>query len=403
MISLEGKTLGNQSFEGKKVLVRCDFNVPLDKASGEITDDTRIRESLPTIRRLLDGGAAVILMSHLGRPAGTGFEPQFSLAPVAERLGKLLSRPVHFSNDVFTEVTVSTARDLQAGEVLLLENLRFIKGETKGDEAFAAYLASLGNVYVNDAFGTAHRSHASTAVIARFFPDDKYFGLLMEYEITNLERLLHSAERPFTAVIGGAKVSSKIDVLKNLSGKVDNLVVGGGMAYTFVKAAGGKIGNSLVEEDKLDTAKEIMEEFAEKGVQLLLPEDSVCADRFDNAADRKVFPTREIPDGWMGMDIGPAAVARFAEVLASSKSVLWNGPLGVFEMENFSEGTLQIGRCIGKVTERGGYTAVGGGDSVAAVNKLGLAETLSYVSTGGGAMLEYLEGKKLPGVEAILA
>ncbi len=393
------KTIKNTNFKGKKVLVRCDFNVPVKE--GRITDDTRIRESLPTIEKLLSDGAAVILMSHLGRPSGTGFEAEFSLAPVAARLGELLGKPVRFTNDVFTEVTVSLSRDLQAGEVLLLENLRFIKGETKGDEAFASYLASLGNVYVNDAFGTAHRAHASTAIIAKFFPDDKYFGFLMAHEISNLEKLLHSAEHPYTAVIGGSKVSSKIDVLKNLSDKVDALLVGGGMAFTFVKAMGGKVGNSLVEEDKLDLAKEILADFGKKGVKLLLPKDSLCANRFDNEAERKVFPTMEIPDGWMGMDIGPEAVAEFEAVLNTSRSVLWNGPLGVFEMPNFSEGTLQIGRCLGKVTENGGYTAVGGGDSVAAVNRLGLAKGLSYVSTGGGAMLEYLEGKTLPGVAAI--
>lgn len=400
---MDMRTIESTDFRGKKVLVRCDFNVPIDKVSGRITDDTRIRESLPTLRKLLSDGAAVIVMSHLGRPSGSGFEAEFSMAPVAERLGELLSCPVRFSNDVFTEVTVSTARDLEPGEILLLENLRFIKGETKGDEAFASYLASLGNVYVNDAFGTAHRAHASTAVIAKFFPEDKYFGLLMAHEIRNLEKLLHSAEHPFTAVIGGAKVSSKIDVLKNLADKVDTLIVGGGMAYTFLKAMGGKVGSSLVEEDKIDTAKEILDEFKRKNVELLLPADSLCADRFDNEADRKVFDSRAIADGWMGMDIGPEARFGFEAVLSRSQSVLWNGPLGVFEMPNFSEGTLQIGRCIGKVTERGGYTAVGGGDSVAAVNKLGLASSMSYVSTGGGAMLEYLEGKKLPGVEAILS
>ena len=397
---MDMKTIKDVNFKDKKVLVRCDFNVPVKE--GVITDDTRIKESLPTIEKLLADGASVILMSHLGRPAGTGFEAEYSLAPVAQRLSELLGRKVLFSNDVFTEVTVSMARDLKPGEVLLLENLRFIKGETKGDEGFASYLASLGNVYVNDAFGTAHRAHSSTAIIAKFFPNDKYFGFLMAHEITNLEKLLHSAEHPYTAVIGGSKVSSKIDVLKNLADKVDALLVGGGMAFTFVKALGGKVGNSLVEEDKIELAKEILEVYKKKGVKFVLPKDSLCANRFDNEAERKVFPTDEIPDGWMGMDIGPEAVAEFESVLASSKSVLWNGPLGVFEMSNFSEGTLQIGRCLGKVTENGGYTAVGGGDSVAAVNRLGLAKGISYVSTGGGAMLEYLEGKVLPGVAAIL-
>ena len=397
---MDMKTIKDVNFKDKKVLVRCDFNVPVKE--GVITDDTRIKESLPTIEKLLADGASVILMSHLGRPAGTGFEAEYSLAPVAQRLSELLGRKVLFSNDVFTEVTVSMARDLKPGEVLLLENLRFIKGETKGDEGFASYLASLGNVYVNDAFGTAHRAHSSTAIIAKFFPNDKYFGFLMAHEITNLEKLLHSAEHPYTAVIGGSKVSSNTYMLKNLADKVDALLVGGGMAFTFVKALGGKVGNSLVEEDKIELAKEILEVYKQKGVKFVLPKDSLCANRFDNEAERKVFPTDEIPDGWMGMDIGSEAVAEFESVLASSKSVLWNGPLGVFEMSNFSEGTLQIGRCLGKVTENGGYTAVGGGDSVAAVNRLGLAKGISYVSTGGGAMLEYLEGKVLPGVAAIL-
>lgn len=393
------KTVEQADFKGKKVLVRCDFNVPLK--NGVITDDTRIRESLPTVRKLLKDGAAVILMSHLGRPAGTGFEEAFSLAPVAQHLSKVLELPIVFPGDAFTQVTVDAAKALQPGQVMLLENLRFIKGETKGDEEFARYLASLGDAYVNDAFGAAHRSHSSTAVIARFFPEARYCGLLMANEVNNLEKLLHHADRPFTAVIGGAKVSSKIDVLKNLADKVDALLIGGGMAYTFVKAMGGKIGGSLVEDDKLDTAREILEVFKQKGVKLLLPEDTLCADKFENDADRKVFSTNEIPDGWMGMDIGPAAIAACEKVISESRSVLWNGPLGVFEMPNFSAGTLQVGRCIGALTKRGGYTAVGGGDSVAAVNQLGLSKEISYVSTGGGAMLEYLEGKVLPGVEAL--
>ncbi|MCM1531822.1 MAG: phosphoglycerate kinase [Bacteroides sp.] len=394
------KTIEQADFKGKKVLVRCDFNVPLK--NGTITDDTRIRESMPTVRKLLQDGAAVILMSHLGRPAGTGFEAEFSLAPVAKHLEKTLERPVVFPGDAFTQATVDAAKALQPGQVMLLENLRFIKGETKGDEEFARYLASLGDAYVNDAFGAAHRSHSSTAVIAKFFPESKYFGLLMAHEITNLEKLLNHAEHPFTAVIGGAKVSSKIDVIKNLVDKVDNMLIGGGMAYTFAKAMGGKIGNSLVEDDKMETALEIIRIFKEKGKRLLLPSDTLCADKFDNDAERKVMPTGEIADGWMGMDIGPDTIAEYEKAIAGSRSVLWNGPLGVFEMENFSQGTLQIGRCIGKVTENGGYTAVGGGDSVAAVNRLGLAKNISYVSTGGGAMLEYLEGKELPGVKAIL-
>lgn len=394
------KTIGQADFNGKKVLVRCDFNVPLK--NGVITDDTRIRESMPTVRKLLDDGAAVILMSHLGRPAGTGYEEAFSLAPVARHLEKLLERPVVFPGDAFTQVTVEAAKALRPGQVMLLENLRFVKGETKGDEEFARYLASLGDAYVNDAFGAAHRSHSSTAVIAGFFPESKYFGFLMAHEIENLEKLLHDAEHPFVAVIGGAKVSSKIDVLKNLVDKVDALLIGGGMAYTFVKAMGGKTGDSLVEDDKLETAREILETFKAKGVKLMLPVDTLCADKFDNEANRKVMPTDRISDGWMGMDIGPESIAAYRKAISEARSVLWNGPLGVFEMENFSEGTMQIGRSIGQVTARGGYTAVGGGDSVAAVNRLGLAKEISYVSTGGGAMLEYLEGKPLPGVQAII-
>lgn len=394
------KTIGQADFNGKKVLVRCDFNVPLK--NGVITDDTRIRESMPTVRKLLDDGAAVILMSHLGRPAGTGYEEAFSLAPVARHLEKLLERPVVFPGDAFTQVTVDAAKALRPGQVMLLENLRFVKGETKGDEEFARYLASLGDAYVNDAFGAAHRSHSSTAVIAGFFPESKYFGFLMAHEIENLEKLLHDVEHPFVAVIGGAKVSSKIDVLKNLVDKVDALLIGGGMAYTFVKAMGGKTGDSLVEDDKLETAREILETFKAKGVKLMLPVDTLCADKFDNEANRKVMPTDRISDGWMGMDIGPESIAAYRKAISEARSVLWNGPLGVFEMENFSEGTMQIGRSIGQVTARGGYTAVGGGDSVAAVNRLGLAKEISYVSTGGGAMLEYLEGKPLPGVQAII-
>lgn len=395
------KTIEQADLRNQKVLVRVDFNVPFGK-DGKISDDTRIRECLPTIKHLLKNGAAVILMSHLGRPEGIGYEAAYTLKPVAEYLKGLLGCDIVFPGDAFEQATIEAAKKLQPGQVMLLENLRFIKGETKGDEAFARYLADLGDAYVNDAFGAAHRAHSSTAVIAKFFPEKKYFGLLMAHEITNLEKLLHGAERPFTAVIGGAKVSSKIDVLKNLADKVDNLIIGGGMAYTFAKAMGGKVGNSLVEDDKLQTALEIMEVFKQKGVNLCLPADTLCADKFDNEAAQKTLPTDQIPDGWMGMDIGEATIAQFEKVIESSRSVLWNGPLGVFEMPNFSKGTMQIGRCIGKVTEKGGYTAVGGGDSVAAVNRLGLTKGISYISTGGGAMLEYLEGKQLPGVEAIL-
>ncbi|MEG2666940.1 MAG: phosphoglycerate kinase, partial [Bacteroidales bacterium] len=391
------KTIEDGQFEGKKVLVRCDFNVPLD-AQKNITDDTRIKECLPTIKKLLEDGASLILMSHLGRPSANGWEADFSLAPVAEHLSKLLNRPVLFCSDVFTEKTVKMAKELKKGEILLLENLRFVKGETKGDRSFAQYLASLGDAYVNDAFGSAHRAHASTAIIAEFFPKDKYFGLLMAHEIINLEKLLHHAPHPFTAIIGGAKVSSKIDVIKNLVNKVDAMIIGGGMAYTFIKAMGGNIGKSLCEEDKLELAKDIIAEFKVKKVQLILPVDTVCADKFDAHAQSKDVDSINIPESWMGMDIGPKAIVEFKDIILASKSILWNGPLGVFEMEKFSDGTLQIGKCIGEATAKGAYSAVGGGDSVAAVNKLGLSKGMSYISTGGGAMLEYLEGKKLPGV-----
>ncbi|MDR1973696.1 MAG: phosphoglycerate kinase [Bacteroidales bacterium] len=390
------KTLNQGNFKEKKVLLRCEMNVPIK--DGVITDDTRIRESLPTINYLLENGAAIIIMAHLGRPEGTGYEEAFSLKPVAAHLSKLLGKPVAVAGDVFKEKTEEAAKALKAGEILMLENVRFVKGETKGDEAFAKYLASLGEVYVNDAFGTTHRAHSSTAVIAQFFPNDKYVGKLLEHEIVNLEKLVKTPEHPFTAIIGGAKVSSKIDVLKNLVDKVDNLIIGGGMAYTFIKALGGQIGKSLCEDDKLDLAKEILAIYKEKGVQLALPVDTLVADAFDNNANRKVVPTMEIPAEWEGMDIGPKSIDAFKDIVRSSKTILWNGPLGVFEMDNFAAGTLEVGKCVG---ESNAFSAVGGGDSIAAVNKLGIASKISYISTGGGAMIEYLEGKTLPGIAAL--
>jgi phosphoglycerate kinase len=393
------KTLEQGNFNGKKVLLRCELNVPLK--DGNITDDTRIVESLPTIKYLLDNNAAIIIMAHLGRPEGTGYEADFSLAPVAKHLAKLLSREVTLAGDCFGEKTAEQAAALQAGQILMLENVRFVKGETKGDEAFAEKLASYGNVYVNDAFGTTHRAHSSTAVIAKFFPNDKYVGKLLEHEIVNLEKLLKTPARPFTAIIGGSKVSSKIDVLKNLVEKVDNLVVGGGMAYTFVKALGGTIGNSIHEDDKLDIAREVMDACKAKNVVFALPEDTVIADAFNNDANRKTVPTMEIPDGWEGMDVGAASIERFKEIVRSSKTILWNGPLGVFEMDNFATGTLEVGKTVGEVSQQGTFSAVGGGDSIAAVKKLGIASQISYISTGGGAMIEYLEGKTLPGIAAL--
>ncbi|GHS86170.1 phosphoglycerate kinase [Bacteroidia bacterium] len=395
------KTIKDISFSGKKALVRCDFNVPLDK-SQVITDDTRIRESLPTIKKLLADGAAVILMSHLGRPAETGFESKYSLAPVAAHLTKTLGIPVKLASDIFESKTVEDAKNLKAGEVLLLENLRFLPDEQKGNVEFAKYLASLGNVYVNDAFGTAHRAHASTAVIAQFFPTDKYFGFLLANEITNLDKLLHHADKPFTAIIGGSKVSSKIDIIKNLIPRVNNLIIGGGMAYTFVKAQGGKIGASICEDDKLELALDILNLMKQQGVQCYLPVDTLCGDKFDNDANQKVFPIAAIEDGWQGMDIGDATISLFEDVIAKSKTILWNGPMGVFEFSTFAKGTTVIAQAVAKATKQGAFSAIGGGDSVAAINQNGLASQMSYISTGGGAMLEYLEGRTLPGVAAIL-
>ncbi|MCL2682647.1 MAG: phosphoglycerate kinase [Bacteroidales bacterium] len=396
------RTIQDQNFANQKVLVRCDFNVPLNKETREITDDTRIRESLPTIKKLLADGAAVILMSHLGRPSETGFEEKFSLKPVAEHLSQLLGIKVKLAEDIFEGKTIENAKNLKSGEVLLLENLRFLPGEQKGDVAFAKYLADLGDSYVNDAFGTAHRAHASTAVIAQFFPDKKYFGFLLANEITNLEKLLHHAEKPFTAIIGGGKVSSKMDILKNLIPRVDNMIIGGGMAYTFIKAMGGEIGKSICEDDKLDLAKDIMKEMDAKGVKYYFPTDSVCGDKFDNNVNIKTFPSNAIPGEWIGLDIGEDAIKTFEKIIAESKTILWNGPMGMFEFANFGHGTTAIAKAVAAATKNGAFSAIGGGDSVAAINQNNLADQMSYISTGGGAMLEYLEGKTLPGIAAIL-
>ncbi|GHU86598.1 phosphoglycerate kinase [Bacteroidia bacterium] len=397
------RTISDVNFAGKKVLVRCDFNVPLDKAtSTTITDDTRIRESLPTIKKLLSDGASVILMSHLGKPSETGFEPKFSLAPVATRLKELLGVNVNLASDIFENKTIEDAANLKSGEILLLENLRFLKGEQKGDVEFAKYLANLGNAYVNDAFGTAHRAHASTAVIAQFFPNNKYFGFLLEKEVKNLEKLLNNPEKPFTAIIGGSKVSSKIDIIKNLIPRVNNMIIGGGMAYTFAKAVGGKIGKSIVENDKLDVALEAIALMNDNKVRLFLPIDSLCGDKFADDANTAIYPTNAISDEWEGMDIGPESTKLFEEICLQSKTILWNGPMGVFEFDTFGKGTTAIAKAVAAATEKGAFSAIGGGDSVAAINKNHLADKMSYISTGGGAMLEYLEGKTLPGVAAIL-
>ncbi len=396
------------NFFGYKALVRVDFNVPLDDKFN-ITDDTRMTATIPTIKRILADGGSVILMSHLGRPKD-GPDDKYSLKHLVKHLHELLNATpaenggtkVFFANDCIGEQSILTANTLRAGEVLLLENLRFYKEEENGDEAFAEKLSKLGDVYVNDAFGTAHRAHASTAVIAKFFaPDKRMFGLLMESEVLSAERVLHEAEKPFTAIIGGAKVSDKILIIENLLERATDIIIGGGMAYTFLKARGGKIGNSLCENDRLQTALDILEKAKQKNVSIHLPETSVIADKFAADANTKDCPSDEIPDGWMGLDIGPKAVGVFSEVICNSKTILWNGPMGVFEMEKFANGTKSIALAVADATSNGAFSLVGGGDSVAAVNQFNLADKVSYVSTGGGAMLEYFEGKVLPGIAAV--
>ncbi|NVN96248.1 MAG: phosphoglycerate kinase [Bacteroidetes bacterium] len=394
------KKINDVNFKGKKVLIRVDFNVPLNH-NRQITDDTRIVESLPTINKVLNDGAAVILMAHLGRPKG-GYEEDYSLTPIVPHLSKLLNRNIIFTRDLFGQKTVDAAAILKPGEIILLENLRFYPEEINGDVEFAKKLASLGDAYINDAFGTSHREHASTATIARFFPKAKYFGLLLENEIQNLEKLLHSAQAPFTAIIGGAKVSSKIDIIKNLIPKVDNMIIGGGMAFTFIKALGGKVGNSLIEEDKIDVAREMVQEMMLKGVNLYLPTDAVISDAFSNDSHFHIVSADDIKEEWMGLDIGPKSCKRFAEIINNSQTLLWNGPMGVFEMDRFKQGTKSVAIAVASATISGAFSAVGGGDSVAALNQYNLSDQISYVSTGGGAMLEYLEGKVLPGVKAIL-
>ena len=393
------KTIDQINFAGKKALIRVDFNVPLDK-DYNITDDNRMTAALPTIKKILKDGGEVILMSHLGRPKG-GYEEKFSLKHLVPHLSDLLGQQVEFADDCIGPDAVTKAKELEKGEVLLLENLRFYKEEEKGDVEFAKKLAALGDVYVNDAFGTAHRAHASTAVIAQFFPNAKYFGYLMAGELANAEKVLNGAEKPFTAIMGGAKVSDKIELIEKLLDKVDNLIIGGGMAYTFAKAQGGKIGKSLVEEDKLDLANSLIKKAKEKGVNLLLPTDSVIADNFSNDANTEAAQNDNIKDGWMGLDIGPASIKAFSKVIENSKTILWNGPMGVFEMEKFEAGTKAIAEAVVKATENGAFSLIGGGDSAAAVAKFNFTHDVSYVSTGGGALLEYMEGKELPGVKAI--
>jgi phosphoglycerate kinase len=396
------KTVSQFNFSGHRAVIRVDFNVPLDKQTFAVTDDTRLRAALPTINKIINEGGSVVLMSHLGRPKN-GPEDKYSLRHVVQALSVLLAKPVQFVNDCIGEVAVNAAANLKSGEILLVENLRFHPEEEKGDEQFAQELAKLGDVYVNDAFGTAHRAHASTTIIAKYYETaNKMFGFLMAAEVAAGTKVLHHHEKPFTAIIGGAKVSDKIMILERLLEKADNIIIGGGMAYTFFKAMGGNIGSSLCEADRLDTAKELLEKAKAKGVNILLPEDSILADKFDNAAQIQSGSSNNIPDGWMGLDIGEKAIQKFTEVIAASKTILWNGPMGVFEMENFSKGTIAIANAIADSTKNGAYSLVGGGDSVAAVNKFHLADEVSYVSTGGGAMLEFFEGKTLPGVAAIV-
>jgi len=397
-----------KDYQGKKVLMRVDYNVPLDK-DNHITDDTRIRASLPTIKELLNRNAAIILMSHLGRPQkkkkedGSIDRQKFTLEHVVDELATMLGKPVQFAHDTVGEDARQKARDLKAGEILLLENTRFEPGEEKGDEDLAQKMSELADYYVNDAFGTAHRAHASTTVVAQFFDKDhKSFGLLMEKELENAERLLSNPEKPYTAIVGGAKVSDKIGLLENLIGKCEYILVGGAMAYTFFRANGGRIGNSLVEEDKLELATKLLHKATRERTEIILPQDSIIANEFSNNADTQVVPSDQIPDGWMGLDIGEKAIRTFTEVIVKSKTVMWNGPMGVFEMEKFAGGSIAIAKAMAEASRRGAFTMVGGGDSVSAVNQSGESDKISFISTGGGAMLEYLEGKTLPGVAAIL-
>jgi phosphoglycerate kinase len=392
--------LDSRNFSGKRVLVRVDFNVPLNEQM-QVTDDTRIRAAAKTIKKIIGDGGKAILMSHLGRPKG-GPEDKFSLRHIVPNVQSVLGVPVYFAEDCIGERASSVINAMKDGEVVLLENLRFYKEEEAGDEFFAGQIAENGDVYVNDAFGTAHRAHASTAVIAKFFPTDRLFGYLMEDEVKNIDRVLNSNQTPVTAIIGGSKVSSKIAIIENLMDRVDNLIIGGGMAFTFIKAQKGKVGNSLVEEDKLDVALDLLVKAREKNVNLLLPTDAVIADKFAADAKTDTCGVGAIPDGWMGLDIGPASIESFKEVILRSKTILWNGPMGVFEMEAFAKGTIAVAEALAEATKNhGAFTLVGGGDSVAAVNQFGLADQVSYVSTGGGAMLESLEGIELPGIAAI--
>lgn len=393
-------TIDNFNFAGKRALIRVDFNVPLNDRF-EVTDNTRIVAAMQTIKKILADGGSVVLMSHLGRPKN-GPEDKYSLRHIVPAIENALGSSVIFGGDCVGDEAFSITSSMKPGDLVLLENLRFYKEETKGDDTFAEKLSKHGDVYVNDAFGTAHRAHASTTIVANYF-SDKMFGYLLAAEVENATKVLNSAERPFTAIIGGAKVSSKIEVITNMLSSIDHLIIGGGMAYTFIKAQGGKIGSSLVEDDYLETAISILKAADEKGVKIHLPVDSTIADAFSNDANTQEVLSAEIPDNWMGLDVGTLAIESYREIISASKTILWNGPLGVFEMEKFAIGTKALGLMIAEATENGAYSLVGGGDSVAAAKQFGLAEKVSYVSTGGGALLEFLEGKTLPGVAAILA
>ena len=394
-------SLDTYSFAGQKALVRVDFNVPLNDAF-QVTDATRINAAIPTIQKIIQSGGSVIVMSHLGRPK-TGPEEKFSLRHIVTELSQKLGREVKFAPDCIGPIAETACKHLQPGDVLLLENLRFYKEEEKGDEEFARKLSLLGDIYINDAFGTAHREHASTAVIAKFFPEKKMFGYVMRGEIEAIDKVMLNPARPLTALMGGAKVSSKIAIIENILGKVNHLILGGGMTFTFIKALGGKIGASLVEDEQLELALQLLEKAKALGVHIHLPVDALCADKFSADANTQICDVRNIPDGWMGLDIGPETLKDFQRVIQQSGTILWNGPVGVFEMDAFAEGTRAIANSIADATKNGCFTLVGGGDSVAAANQFGVADKVSYVSTGGGALLEYIEGIELPGVKAIRA
>ncbi len=391
------KTLNDYNFKDKTALIRVDFNVPIDK-EGNVGDATRIEAAKPTIDKILKDGGSVVLMSHLGRPESK--EKKFSLEQIVEKVSEVLGVEVKFAEDCVGETAQNAANYLKPGEVLLLENLRYYDEETEGDKNFAKQLSQLGDIYVNDAFGTAHRAHASTTIVAQYF-HEKCFGFLLQKEIESLNKVLNSAEKPVTAILGGAKVSSKITVIENILDKIDHLIIGGGMAFTFIKAQGGNVGSSLVEDDKLELSLSILKNAKKKGVEVHLPVDSVIADSFSELAATDTTRTDSIPDGWMGLDAGPQTIENFSRVISESKTILWNGPVGVFEMEPFANGTIKIGEAIGRATKSGAFSLVGGGDSVSAVKEFNLEGEMSYVSTGGGAMLEMLEGKSLPGIEAI--